>query len=495
MAEFVFESQGVKNYLVYTLPAGEVLDSMTLGMLTNNKIAGLAPTHFMQMNADRFVKYDISSKISVTDYFAGSVSKKKLLHVLEGVSKALLSAEEYMLDESCFVLDTNYIYIDVSSLEVNLICLPTSNPNPVDFGMFLKTIMFNTQFDQSENCDYIARIMNFINKGTGFALPQLRSLLDEMKGDTSSGVGMAHNAPLVSQMNATTVVHNSTTAPVEPKPTISPAQTSQPSGQQQAVTVPPSNLQVNQPLVSPAANTSQAAISEEKQMGLLGLLTHYSKDNLELYKAQKAAKKAEKPPVKKEKSKPQKDAPQLGFAIPGQIPTQSATMGKAPTSTSVQTKTMVSPGMKMASKSSVSPSQTAPQTQPVSSVNFGETTVLGGTPSFGETTVLNGTGSVEMVRSPFLIRKRTGEKIPINKPVFRIGKERSFVDYFIADNTAISRSHANIITKNQVYYVTDTNSTNHTYVNGKLIASNVETPISSGDIIKLANEEFCFELL
>ena len=66
------------------------------------------------------------------------------------------------------------------------------------------------------------------------------------------------------------------------------------------------------------------------------------------------------------------------------------------------------------------------------------------------------------------------------------------MDYFISDNTAISRSHANVISRDGEYFVVDTNSTNHTYVNGMMIQSNVETKIADGAKIRLANEEFEF---
>ena len=119
--------------------------------------------------------------------------------------------------------------------------------------------------------------------------------------------------------------------------------------------------------------------------------------------------------------------------------------------------------------------------------SLNETTVL---PNLsGETTVL---GGAEIMTGPYITRIRTGEKININKPVFRIGKERSYVDYFVADNTAISRSHANIITDGNEYYIEDTNSTNHTYVNGKMINVNEKVKLSNGDTFRLANEDFCF---
>ena len=96
--------------------------------------------------------------------------------------------------------------------------------------------------------------------------------------------------------------------------------------------------------------------------------------------------------------------------------------------------------------------------------------------------------------APFLFRVKNNEKIMIDKPVFRIGKERSYVDYFISDNTAVSRSHANLITRDNSYYIMDTNSTNHTFINDVMIQSNVETELKHGDKIRLANEVFVFNL-
>ena len=68
------------------------------------------------------------------------------------------------------------------------------------------------------------------------------------------------------------------------------------------------------------------------------------------------------------------------------------------------------------------------------------------------------------------------------------------MDYFIGDNTAISRSHANIVNHNGEFFVVDTNSTNHTYVNGGMIHSNEEVKLSHGTVIRLANEDFEFKL-
>ena len=91
-----------------------------------------------------------------------------------------------------------------------------------------------------------------------------------------------------------------------------------------------------------------------------------------------------------------------------------------------------------------------------------------------------------------LCRVSTGENIEIDKEVFRVGKERSYVDYCVTNNGAVSRNHADIITRGNRHFVMDLNSKNRTFINGKVIPVREETEIFNGDSLKLANEEFVF---
>ena len=112
--------------------------------------------------------------------------------------------------------------------------------------------------------------------------------------------------------------------------------------------------------------------------------------------------------------------------------------------------------------------------------------------NFGETEVLSNLNP-DARPNPCLIRVRNQQQVTINKPVFRIGKEPNYVDYCIGDNPAVSRSHANIFRKEDGYYIEDTNSANHTYVNGEIVVSGSAVKLESGTRIRLANEEFVFQ--
>ena len=114
-----------------------------------------------------------------------------------------------------------------------------------------------------------------------------------------------------------------------------------------------------------------------------------------------------------------------------------------------------------------------------------ETTVLG--QGAGETSVL-----AETHVNGSLVREKNGEKINITRDNFKIGRERSKVDYCISDNTAVGRHHATIIIRNDEAYLVDQNSRNYTFLNDVKVAPNVETKLHEGDKISFADEAYTY---
>lgn len=93
---------------------------------------------------------------------------------------------------------------------------------------------------------------------------------------------------------------------------------------------------------------------------------------------------------------------------------------------------------------------------------------------------------------PYLVRQRTGEKIPVRKNAFRIGAERGKCDYCIEDNIAVSRNHADLIARDGRFYVRDNRSLNKTYVDMRQVPPEGEVEIFTGTRLRLADEEFVF---
>lgn len=508
-----FENQGTNTFLVYHFCSEDELDAMSLGMLTNNRIPGLAEAIFTQMDSAKYIKYNVTAKVSASQLFSGPVNKKRLLGVFMGVLDAMISAEEYMLDTGSILLDLDYIFVDVSTCDTVLICLPVISDRPAnpELGQFFKNIIFNTQFDQTENCDHVAQILNYLNSNPSLSLTAFKSLLERLAKPSNA----ARAAKPQPEAPAAVSKPKQTPAAVQAQPVV--PQPVSPLAGGQSEDEPIRLDETMRPLTA-------APEKNEKQMSLFYLLQHYNKDNAAQYKAQKAAKKTaqngtqpKQKPQKKEKRPAAPSAPGMSFAIPGQGSSQDSAFQATEKAAPSQVQRPEERIRQTAAPAAVSadghggsagyssqkpaggygaqpeavPAYRQPEVPPAERLHFGETTVL--SQKAGETTVL-GVSAEPQKAEPYLLRERNHEKIPLSKPVFRIGKERSYVDYFIGDNTAVSRSHANIVNRDGVFFVVDTNSTNHTYVDGRMIQSNVETRLEDGAKIRLANEEFEFRM-
>ena len=304
MNDLYYENQGLYKYLVYEVRDSDVLDTTSLGMLTNNKINSLVPTTFTQMDEKRFIKFNISSKVPVAEIFDSAVSKKHLLGTFTAIVDAVIDSENYMLDINSLMLDREYMFTDAHTGETQLICMPLIDDysHMPELGDFFRDIMHSIQFDQTENCDHVASIMNYLNAETPFALDDFRSLLYE----------------LVAQNETTQILAEHEN-----------------SSEQMVDTVADMTLEAREAGMHAMENKEDGFLEDEfddiedqanePQMSLLYLMQHYNKENAAIYKSQKEERKRRakaKKVATKSKTPSEKDMSSaqstngFGFAIP-----------------------------------------------------------------------------------------------------------------------------------------------------------------------------------
>ena len=547
---FSFENINMNTNLVYKLEENDKLDHTTIGMLSNNKISNICSAKYSQVDNDIIIKFDVTSKVPAIQVFSGVLNKKWVMGLLESIYSAIVETQKYMLDLRQFVLNLNYIFMDVSTGQMDFICLPLLNMENNDILSFIKDIIFNATFSQNEDNRYVSVIITYLNTEKKFSIDSLKKLIDSINNNSFTNTTTTvqqNNIPM--QQN---VQHNNIPVQQNVQQNNIPMQqnvqqnnipiqqysnvqnTRKKSGNKVAVPTVQSipNVQAEQQL---PINLQE----NEKKMSWLYLMCHYNKENSAKYKAQKAQKKNNAgvqnsldysnanqnfqiPPNNKRdfaRNIPQAQQPlqSVQASVPlvqnqipqTQIPVQQMQnkSQQIPISNSVVLNnaqsvqgSVESAGNKVQNlhnqtqdvNSAVSNDVFSPNYS-TTNADYGETTVLGGDNAYGETTVL-GEENYQNKISPYLIRVKNNEKISINKAMFRIGKEKSYVDYFIDDNTYISRGHANILCKDGRCYIVDNNSRNHTYVNGEMITSGNEVELKNGDTIKLANEAFEFKV-
>lgn len=509
--EFSYETQGTKTFLVYTVPENEQLDMMSVGMLVNNRIPGFAQTIFTQMNNTRCLKYNISAMVQASQLFMSPISRKRFLGVLNGIGCAMLSAEEYMLDPGTILLDLAYMYADVRTDETVLICVPVEGHGngPVDLKDHIKRLMYDTSFDQSENCDYVTKIISFLNQASAFSLPDFLDFLHRLGHSDGQ-----HPQPVEAQtvqtekpirQRAAQILAPAQPYPYAPVPQpYTPPQpyASSPLAQTPVAPVKRNAGPICPPADLPQAEKVQANGGDGKQISLMYLLRHYNKENAEAYKAQKGKKlKEEKtaPAERKSKTKGKDAAPAefatpAGIAVPGMGTQPSAPMlvsAPAPQAPVRVPESQIPPVCPPQSAYPLS-IQAAAQTTP--GANFGETSFYSDADTDSETMVLGMQSSGQQQLTPHLVRRKNNERIPLDKPVFRLGRDNEFNDYAILDNRYVGHSHCHLLQQDGEFFVVDDNSKNHTLVNGRQITPGQPVKIAHGYVISVADEEFEFKL-
>ena len=466
MKDLLTEINGENTYLIYEIAVNESLDTVIVGMMEHNKMSGILPMTIVQLNQTKYLKYDITSKVQMSELFSGNVKKEMVVKCFLSIMNTLINAEDYMLNLEDFLIDMEHIYVSLGKYETELVCLPITDKTKTDavkLELFVKNIIFSAKYDQTENCDYVAKIISFLNSQP-FAINKFKEVLEEiLNDDVVPSVPSAEEK--ISQKDETTPV--SVIAPNVPVyNTVEPVFDSN----------------VNDNTVDAFDISDKKTLEHSKSSG-------EKKEKKGFFSRRKDKGKKKD---KQDKKRKETDAVQLsGIASEMIIPGQKVVSTEDGKSIGVNVNNSdneVTGAVKNAHLTKL-PNTTFNHVKG----SFGETTVLG-VGGDSETTVLGENNLSLSDQRAYLIRRRNNEKKYINKDIYRIGKENSFVDYFIGDNTAISRSHANIITKKTDYYIVDMNSKNHTYVNGTMLQPNIETLLQPGTKIRLADEEFEFNL-
>ena len=95
---------------------------------------------------------------------------------------------------------------------------------------------------------------------------------------------------------------------------------------------------------------------------------------------------------------------------------------------------------------------------------------------------------------PYIVRVNTGERVMVNKAVFKVGKAGRGVDYHVGGNGAISKVHIIIYQREDGCYLKDNKATNGTYLNGTRLDENEEKKLNNDAMISIGGEDFIFKL-
>lgn len=174
-----------EQFLTFNIDNEAELDEELLDFLEDEEPQGIVPVIFEDEDEefDTF-SYNITDKIRLSELSNQEINTEMVLMAMRGLVLALIDMAEYRIPLSYLVLHRNYIYID-SDYKVEFICIPLEDmQGEVDINHFLRSFIASLRFDPSENGDYVARMLTFVNNSEIFNLHKLLMLVEDLMNDS-----------------------------------------------------------------------------------------------------------------------------------------------------------------------------------------------------------------------------------------------------------------------------------------------------------------------
>lgn len=480
------ECMNDRQYVIYHL-SEEEKDSFVLGMIRNNIIDGVVPVNVIDNGNGFVLQYDITECTDVKKYTGGITNRRFLLGLYRDICKALMNAEEYMLDYNNFIIESDNVYID-SRCNARILCLPLKSYEHEHGNLcdIFKNFLVNMRFDMSEDITYVVELLNYFNQNQEASVCEIAKKIDELMETESNNIADSvhsdiRDGGILINMNGDDNDEIDLYEGIEDQEVI-PTQVVNPE------TISHIENMMN---VTKNEELRQEGVSSDSSMNDSDSLTanNTMKDDYDFSKMYEQDQLADGYNGYNEA-----DMQNFNFEENVQLENNIDYPGddNLEEDEANQKKGLFGFAFKKHKNKEKDKKKHKDKSKNEDAYDTDEQA----------TTVLNDDYSNNMSNNvmrindvmPRLIRLSNNEIIYINKPVFKIGKEINFADYCIADNPAISRAHAEVIINNGNYYVMDNNSLNHTYVDGNQIASQIRVMITDGTRIKLANEEFEFKI-
>lgn len=179
MLELTVEEQNGVTYAVYSEKEGDVVDQVTLNMLTNNKkIPGLSQLMYSTLDGKKYFKYDVSGMKTVSELIAGQMDRMQLSGILSGIADAFLSAGEFMIDSSDIIMDKEYVYVNPSNGNTSLLCIPVKGiqKEGQHLDEFIKDLMFSLKDSSRDVTRLVNSIQNYYTNHDSMNMADLKVL-------------------------------------------------------------------------------------------------------------------------------------------------------------------------------------------------------------------------------------------------------------------------------------------------------------------------------
>jgi hypothetical protein len=603
-----------ERFLTFNIDNDASLDEELLDFIEDEEPVGIVPVIFEEGEEFDTFSYDITDKIHLSELSNQEINAEMVLKVLHSLVVSLIDMAEYRIPLSYLVLHRDYIYVD-SDYKIEFICIPVEEmQEDVDINSFLRAFLASLRYELSENCNYVAKLLTYVNNEAVFNLRNMVTLVEELMDDMGIEIPEEDSTEIYADyqevMDEAEELENEdeeeelteedesdsdeadeeepleeTSSEEEDADDESQAEEETEVDDDQETETDEDDISADdeddaetsedeieedsedaeneedeqeepekeeEPVVSKSSKKSaftlrkpepdeeeeedeaplQEDLEEEESQGdesveveefddvindedenLPEDESEDSEEDLDTEGDDDAYEEeeeevAEEPVVEEKAAKKTlfktKEATVTGVVIEDELDEFLAEKERED-----QLAHFEDNGLKIKKNIKVNRASIVKNTQEElkaeeeeakaeeeENVDEAEEEEVENTSILSQT--LGGTGILKGAAvpkvNPYLIRTNTKERVMITKQNFKIGKASMGVDYTVKGNGAVSRTHAIITNKDGAYYIKDNKSTNHTYVNNKLVEDGENELLTHDCKIVLGDEEFTFKM-
>lgn len=140
------------NYLIID-PEELIWRNYECKMLSGNRVRGILQFQLRQVDDEVLFYYEITSRQPLSRMLESHLlQENEIRQIILGISHILDRMEEYLLRESCVLLEPDYIYVEPESFEIWLCLVPGLERDfPYDYGKLLEYLLGKVDHQDRES--------------------------------------------------------------------------------------------------------------------------------------------------------------------------------------------------------------------------------------------------------------------------------------------------------------------------------------------------------
>ena len=162
---FKVRNIGSEKYLSYILDDDCEFDEELLDYLEENKIPELIDIIYEEDDENDYLTYNVTGRTTVDALLSNTVNAEKILGIIRGIASGIVNLRDLGIPASYVILHRNFTYVNPVTYDIGMLCVPVESEANInaEFRMFVKDILTSVTYDDSEDCNYVAKLLNLLN--------------------------------------------------------------------------------------------------------------------------------------------------------------------------------------------------------------------------------------------------------------------------------------------------------------------------------------------